>query len=136
MTHDLKTAFALKLLIALGWFGLAFASVLALADDRPMVLRVLGLIAVGAPAILWTLWLQRQSRIDELEARLALVSQAEGCSWAVGFGALMWGLNTLRGEDTPSMLLALLPPSAFFFGECMAQMARWGLHRPDKRGEP
>lgn len=133
MTNTLTFGFAVRLAIGLAWLGVASAGALAMSEDQPMALRLLGLVAVGAPPLLWTVWLQRQARIDELEARLALVSQAQGGGWAVGFASLLWGINALRGDETSSLLLVFLAPAAFLFGECMAQVARMALHRPEKR---
>lgn len=128
LDEDARWNFALKMLIGLAWFGVAFGGAVLLRQE-PFIPRLAGLTMVALPPLLWLLHLQRQARVDELEARLALVAQAQGCWWAVSFGALLYGIAVFQGDDMNGVLLALLPAGAYFFGECMAQVARAALHR-------
>lgn len=128
-----RATFGLKLVIAAAWFGLAFGGALLLREDS-LALRLAGLAAVAVPPMLWLAQLQRQARIDELEARLSMVAQAQGCWWAITFGAAIYGLNALGGDPVNEGLLALLAPGAFLFGETMAQTARAALQRAPERG--
>lgn len=123
-----RLAFVLKLVVGLVWFGLAFGGALLLEEANP-ALRLTGLVAVAGPPMLWLLELQRRARVDELEARLSMVAQAQGCWWAVTFGAVMYAINAFSGDGVGAVLLALLPPGAFLFGETMAQVARAALQR-------
>ena len=129
---DARIVFALKLLAGLAWFGLAFGGALLLREET-LALRLTGLAAVAAPPLLWLIHLQRQAKVDELEARLSMVAQAQGCWWAVTFGAAMYGLGAFTGEPVNAVLLALLPAGAFLFGETMAQVARAALQRSSER---
>ena len=128
---DALRALGLRLLIGLVWFGVAIGGALLLREGA-LALRLAGLIAVGLPPLIWMYLLQRQARVDELEARLAMVAQAQGCWWAVSFGAVMYGLNQFTGLPVNAVLLAILPAGAYFFGEFMAQVARASLQRSSR----
>ena len=128
---DALRALGLRLLIGLVWFGVAIGGALLLREGA-LALRLAGLIAVGLPPLIWMYLLQRQARVDELEARLAMVAQAQGCWWAVSFGAVMYGLNRFTGSPVNAVLLAILPAGAYFFGEFMAQVARASLQRSSR----
>ena len=128
---DALRALGLRLLIGLVWFGVAIGGALLLREGA-LALRLAGLIAVGLPPLIWMYLLQRQARVDELEARLAMVAQAQGCWWAVSFVAVMYGLNQFTGSPVNAVLLAILPAGAYFFGEFMAQVARASLQRSSR----
>ena len=128
---DALRALGLRLLIGLVWFGVAIGGALLLREGA-LALRLAGLIAVGLPPLIWMYLLQRQARVDELEARLAMVAQAQGCWWAVSFGAVMYALNQFTGSPVNAVLLAIRPAGAYFFGEFMAQVARASLQRSSR----
>ena len=128
--------FALKMAIGLGWMA-AIAPAALLAENDSLTIRLIGAALIGVPPFLWMAYLARQARVDELEARLALSVLAQGCWWALAYGAMMYGfyVAVLR-EPAPGFFLALLPAGAFFFGEVMAQVARWSLSRASGPRDP
>jgi hypothetical protein len=121
-------AFAVKVALALLWIAAVFAGGTLLKQDD-LLPRALGGLLVAGPALLWMLSIQRRARVDELEARLALSTLAQGGWWAVSFGAMMYGLQAAMGDPPGAFLLALLPWGAFAFGETMTQVARVQMAR-------
>lgn len=127
--------FAVRMGLGLAWLILATVAT-GFLQHETMVLRIGAAFAIAAPAFIWMAALGSQAEIDELEAKIAITAQSQGCWWAVSFGAGFYALMTLMGEQMNGSTLAVLPAGAFFFGEVMAQVSRWGLSRPAERSEP
>lgn len=128
-------AYGARIAVGLVWLAAGAVAAMIVAEPKPWsaVTAAAGLV-VCAPAVAWLHGsLRRMRRADEFDRNLIAMAVSSGAAWALVFGPMLIGLNSLLRvasigrADVPKLGLVLLctqPAMGMLFGETMAQLAR------------
>jgi hypothetical protein len=132
-------AFAWRLMLVVVWMAASVIVGSAAADaDMSTTARLASVGFVAGTAILWLGVLGRRKRkADEFDAELINTALLNGGVYALILAPLSLAITAVTTPAEPLheaafKLVCLQAPTAAFFGEWMAQHARWRFSRPGR----
>lgn len=134
-------AFAWRMVLVVVWMMASLFLGAAAADaDASTTARVASAGFIAGTAILWVGVLGRRKRkADEFDAELINTALLNGGMYALVLATISLAVTTITTpteslHDAAFKLVCLQAPTAAFFGEWMAQRARWRFSQPGRPG--
>ena len=133
--RDTGTPGAALLRIGLGvaWIVEAAGCDLSLRGDPALAERVIAVIALLAPPLIWAAWIARRlKRLDEMLGRVEITGLVWGAVHAILLQVGVYALFLAGGETSSPGFIVIVPPLAFVLSQIHALVNGWRL----SRGEP